>query len=176
MATIAVKRYASALYDLAKDKGKITEYEEEAVTIKQVIEEDADFRTFLTHPSIVLEEKLAVVQNIFGDRASEEFVGLFVLLIKKRRQGLIVEILEEFIDMAKTYRGFIKASVTSAVPLDEGQIDQIRTKIESGTESKVELSTFVDASILGGIVIRVGDKVVDGSIKGEINALKNQLK
>ncbi|OOB79778.1 MAG: ATP synthase F1 subunit delta [Epulopiscium sp. Nuni2H_MBin001] len=176
MATIAIKRYASALYDLAKDKDQVAEYEQEAVAIKEIIENEPDFMTFLTHPSIVLEEKLEVVQAIFGGNASEEFVGLFVLLIKKRRQNLVIEILDEFIDKAKIDRGFIKATVTSAVPLNEKQVSQIRAKIEKGTQSSVELTTFVDESVLGGIVVRVGDKVVDGSIKGEMNALKNQLK
>ena len=77
--------------------------------------------------------------------------------------------------MVKAESGIIKAVVTSAIPLKEAQLEALREKLEASTKSKIELETIVDSSIIAGLVVRVGDKVVDASYKGEMQTLKKQL-
>ncbi len=175
MATLVTSRYATALFELATEQNQVEQYETEAQTIVQILLAETDFIGVLTHPGILLEEKVNLVQNVFEGRASEAFVGLMVLTVRKGRQNLIIDILKEFIDMAKSHRGLLKAVVTSAISLEENQLAQIKANIEKSTGKEIEISTLVDESILGGMIIRVGDKVVDGSIKGEMQALKNNL-
>ena len=95
--------------------------------------------------------------------------------MKKGRQSEMINVLEGFLERIKKESGIVKATVTSAVALKEGQVEAIKAKLEASTKSKIELETIVDEGIIAGLVIRVGDKVVDASIKGEMQALKKQL-
>ena len=95
--------------------------------------------------------------------------------MNKGRQAEILNVLEAFLDMVKAESGIIKAVVTSAIPLKEAQLEALREKLEASTKSKIELETIVDSSIIAGLVVRVGDKVVDASYKGEMQTLKKQL-
>ncbi len=175
MAMLVTTRYANALFGLADEKNMITEYEQEATQIIEILEEETNFINLLVHPSILLEEKIELVRNVFEDRVTDDFVGLMILCIKKGRQNIIIDILQEFVDMAKEHRGFIKATVTSAIELTNKQLAQIQQNLEKSTNKQIELQALVDSNILGGLIIRVGDKVVDGSIKGQIESLETNL-
>ncbi|OOO00227.1 MAG: ATP synthase F1 subunit delta [Epulopiscium sp. Nele67-Bin004] len=175
MAQLVNSRYATALFDIAKEQDKVTDFEKEAITLVEILKAETDFIAALSHPSILQDEKIKLVMNVFEGRASDEFVGLMVTTIRKGRQSLIIEILEQFIEMAKVHRGLLLATVTSAIPLEKEQLAQIQKNIETSTKSEVELTTVVDSDILGGIIIRVGDKVVDGSIRGQLQSLKTNL-
>lgn len=175
MAMLVTTRYANALFALAEEKNSVTEYETEASEIIKILRTDSQFIDLLTHPSIVMEKKIELVSDVFEGRVTDDFVGLMILCIKKYRQNIIVDILEEFVDMAKAYNGFIKASVTSAVELNENQLTQIKSNLEESTNKQIELHAIVDEDILGGLIIRVGDKVVDGSVRGKMRSLQNNL-
>lgn len=172
---LVTTRYATAIFDLATEKGQMPEYQKEAEELIKILENEKDLITILDHPSVLLEEKLTLVQNIFEGKASDDFVGLMYLCVKKGRQNLIIDILKTFVKMAKEQQGFMNATVTSSIPLDEAQLAQIKTNLENSTQKKIELTTIVEESLLGGMIIRVGDKVVDGSIQGQIQSLKTSL-
>lgn len=175
MAQLVTKRYATALFDIASEQGAMKNFEDQVSTMKEVLEKETDFFTVLSHPSILQAEKIQMVETIFKGKVSEELVGLLVLIIKKGRQDLILNIFEAFLTMAKADRGVISATVTSAMPLKEEQLAQIKANIESNTGKEVELEVTVDQTLIGGMIIKVGDKVVDGSIRGKIQGLKVQL-
>ncbi|OON97768.1 MAG: ATP synthase F1 subunit delta [Epulopiscium sp. Nele67-Bin005] len=175
MAQLITNRYATALFTLAQEQDKLEQFEQEATVILEVLTKEVEFIQVLEQPGILQGEKIKLVEDVFGGKASDEFVGLFVLLVKKSRQSFIIEILEAFIDMAKETKGFMKASVTSAIALDEKQLAQIKANIEKSTSKQIELTALVDPNIIGGMIIRVGDKVVDGSVRGKLQALKTDL-
>ncbi|MGL4736739.1 MAG: ATP synthase F1 subunit delta [Cellulosilyticaceae bacterium] len=175
MAQLVTKRYATALFDIANEQGAMKSFEDQVKTMKEVLENEKDFFTLLSHPSILQAEKIQVVENIFDGRVAEELVGLLVLIIKKGRQDLILDIFETFLTMAKADRGVILAAVTSAVPLKDEQLAQIKANIEKNTGKTIELEAAVDSSLIGGMIIKVGDKVVDGSVRGKLSGLKTQL-
>lgn len=175
MAQLVTKRYATALFDIANEQGAMKNFEDQVSTMKEVLEKETDFFTVLSHPSILQAEKIQMVETIFKGKVSEELVGLLVLIIKKGRQDLILNIFEAFLTMAKADRGVISATVTSAMPLKEEQLAQIKANIENNTGKEVELEVTVDQTLIGGMIIKVGDKVVDGSIRGKIQGLKVQL-
>lgn len=175
MAKLVVKRYATALFDLAASEGAMAKYEEEVKVIVKALHDTPDFMAVLNDHKVTKEDKVRLVESIFDGKASNPIVGLLVLLIKKGRQGQILEVLEGFLERVKEESGIVKAVVTSAVPLKEAQLNAIKEKLEANTKSKIELETIVDTSIIAGLVIRVGDKVVDASVRGEMQTLKQQL-
>lgn len=175
MAEIIVNRYATALFDIAFDKGAMIQFEEEARMIKKVFDEEPEYIKLLSHPSIIEEEKIELVEKAFTGQVSDEFIGLMALMIKKSRTEYLIRVLEQFIYMAKEASGVLTAQVISAMPLTNQQLAQIKSNIEKNTGKTIEMDTTVDPSIIGGLIVRVGDKVVDGSIKGQMDALKSQL-
>lgn len=175
MAKLVTKRYATALFDIAKEQGAMKSFEDQVTVMKEALAKEADFFTVLAHPSILQANKIQMVEEIFKGKVSEELVGLLVLIIKKGRQDLILEIFDEFLTMAKAHRGVMSAVVTSATALKDEQLAQIKTNLEKSTNKTIELEAVVDASLIGGMIIKVGDQVVDGSIRGKMNGLKTQL-
>lgn len=175
MAKLVVKRYAAALFDLAASEGAMAKYEEEVKVIVKAIHDEPDFMAVLQDHKVTREDKISIVENVFTDKVSTPIVGLLVLLVNKGRQAEILNILEAFLKRVKEETGIIKAVVTSAIPLQESQLKALQEKLEASTKSKIELETIVDSSILAGLIVRVGDKVVDASYKGEMQTLKKQL-
>ena len=175
MAKLVVKRYATALFDLAASEGAMAKYEEEVKVIVRALHDEPDFMGVLNNHKVTKENKISLVENVFTDKVSNPIVGLLVLLVKKGRQGDLLDVLEAFLERVKAESGITKAVITSAVPLTEAQLTAIKEKLEAGTKTKIEIETIVDTSIIAGLVIRVGDKVVDASIKGEMQTLKKQL-
>ena len=175
MAKLVVKRYATALFDLAASEGAMAKYEEEVKVIVKALHDEPDFMAVLQDHKVTREDKISIVENIFTNQVSAPIVGLLVLLVNKGRQAEILNVLEAFLERVKAESGIIKAVVTSAIPLKEAQITALKEKLEAGTKRKIELETIVDSSIIAGLVVRVGDKVVDASYQGEIQTLKKQL-
>lgn len=175
MAKLVTKRYATALFDIAKEQGAMEEYKNQATMMRDLFVTEQDYVAVISHPSVLLDDKIGMIEAAFKGKVADELVGLLVLVIKKERQEFIVAILNAFIDMANKEAGIVKATVTSAVALNEDQLAQIKANIEKSTKKQIELESLVDASIMGGLVIRVGDKVVDGSIKGQMTALQSTL-
>ena len=175
MAEIVVNRYATALFEIAKEQGAMTKFKEEASMICHILDGEPEYINLLSHPSVIEEQKLELIREAFGNKVADEFIGLMELIIKKSRTEYLIGILKKFIEMAKVEEGLLKGTVTSAMPLTNQQIAQIKANLEQGTGKTIELDVVVDTSLIGGLIVRVGDKVVDGSIKGQMDTLKSQL-
>ncbi|MGL4362119.1 MAG: ATP synthase F1 subunit delta [Cellulosilyticaceae bacterium] len=175
MAQLVTKRYATALYEIAKEKGAIESFQHQAEMLVKLIGEQDEYLMLLSHPGVLVEEKMRLIDEAFSKQVEDEFVGLLALIVKKGRQDYILDILNAFIDLAKTEAGLVQATVTSAIALQEKQLAQIKANIEQNTGKQVELEVVVDKTLIGGLIVRVGDKVVDGSVRGQMNTLKSEL-
>jgi F-type H+-transporting ATPase subunit delta len=175
VAELVTKRYAAALFDIAKEKEAIDDFEKEATLVCQILEKETDLLKLLEHPQMLMEDKIKVMESAFDGKIYDELMGLIALIIKKNRQMFLVEILQQFLGLVKEAKGQVKAIVTSAIPLTNQQLAQIKTNLEKSTKKTIELESKVDVNIIGGLMIHVGDRVVDGSIQGKINGLKTQL-
>lgn len=175
MAELVTKRYATALFEIAKEKEAMGDFEKQVQMICDTMSKDPELMQILEHPHIIQEEKIQVIEKIFIGRVYEELVGLLVLIVRKNRQSFMLDILNKFLRLAEEDRGQLKATVTSAVTLTNEQIAQIKANLAANTGKTIELETAIDESIIGGMILHVGDKVVDGSIKGKLNSLKSQL-
>lgn len=175
MAKLVTKRYATALFDMATEENAVERYASEIEVVLEAIEDAPEFVAVLQNQKVTLQDKIDVVENIFGEKLSTSIVGLMVLVVKKGRQDFLVPIFETFLEMVRTQKGILKATVTSAVPLSKPQLEAIQKQLVTNTKSEIEIETIVDETIIGGLIIRVGDKVVDASVAGKMQALKKQL-
>ena len=177
MAKLVSKTYGEALFDLALEDGTLTTIIEEVNIVKEAIAENPDLLKLLSHPKINKEEKLSVIENIFKGRVSDSLVGFLVIIVQKDRYDDLDGIFEYFIAKVREYKNIGVASVTSAVELTEEQKKQVEQKLLQTTKyTQFELSFYVDKNLIGGLVIRIGDRVVDSSIRTKLQMLAKDLR
>ena len=149
---------------------------EEIQALQQILTENKELQSLMNHPKIIKEEKLQVIQNIFEGRMDKELLGFLSLIITKDRYDEIDNILQYFLDEVKELKGIGVAYVTTADALREEQKQQIVAKLLSTTKyEQMEMHYTEDKSLIGGMVIRIGDRIVDSSIKTKLEELQKQL-
>lgn len=176
MAKLVSKVYGDALLEAAREKDKLDAVFEEAKALCQVFEDHQDLIHLLDHPQVVKEEKLRIISDVFQGKVSDEMMGFLAAIVDKGRQNEILPILDYFITQVKEEKGIGRAQVTSAVELTETQKAQVTNKLLTTTRYvEFEMNYIVDPSLIGGMVIRIGDRVVDSSIRTQLYELKKQL-
>ncbi len=176
MAKLVSKTYGDALFELALEEDKLDTLFEESKVVKDVFQSNDELVKLLNHPKINKEEKIKVIENIFGGRASKDIIGFLTIIIKKERQKEIVSILEYFISVVKEYKNIGVAYVTTAFELSDEKKKNIVDKLIATTKyNEIEMIYIVDESIIGGMIIRIGDRVVDSSIRTKIDKLSREL-
>jgi len=176
MAKLVHKTYADALFKLAVETDQIDVFFEESKAIRQILLENADLIKLLTHPKIKTEEKVAVIENVFKGRISSDMTGFLVLTIEKERHNELTGILDVFVDMVKEHKNIGIAYVTTAIELDEARKREIEQKLIDTTKYvQFEMHYDVDKEIIGGMIIRIKDRVVDSSIKSKIENMSKDL-
>ena len=179
MAKLVSKTYGEALFEIAmeaEEGDKAGELMEEIIQVKEIIRQNPEFDKLLKHPGIPKQEKVQVVKNVFKEHISDELLGFLEVVIQKERYNELFAIFDYFIDKVKEVKKIGVAYVTSAVELTDGQKEQVKDKLLQTTSYEtMEMHYSVDASLIGGMVIRINDRVVDSSIKSKLNDLTRQL-
>lgn len=176
MAKIVAKVYGDALFDLAIENGQLDQVAEEIRVLKDTLAENAELLQFLNHPKISNEDKIKTIEDIFKGRFSDTTVGFLVIVVTKGRYNEIDTMTNYFLDVVREYRKIGKASVTSASELTPEQKQKIEAKLLESTDYVEFIMDYkIDPSIIGGLVIRIGDRVVDSSIKSKIELMKKDL-
>ncbi|NLL70367.1 MAG: ATP synthase F1 subunit delta [Epulopiscium sp.] len=175
MAQLIERRYATALFELALQTGQMDLFEQEICQLQQIFIKEKELMEILQHPHIVQEEKISLLERIFKDQISKEIVGLLVIMVQKNRQEQIQGVLSLFLDKVQEAKGMLTVVVTSAIPLSEEQKAKLQKKLHTSLQKQIQLQTEVDPTLLGGLVLRVGDQWIDRSIAGELQELNQQL-
>ena len=176
MAKLISSTYADALFDLAIEKNKTEDWQKAVETIKGILCENPEFGKLMAHPQVDKEEKLSLASEAFENKVDPEIVGLIRIVIEKDRYSEIDSIFEAFIAKVKDYNGVGVAYVSTAKELSESQKDAVVAKLIETTEYKsMEMHYSVDESLIGGMVIRIGDRVVDSSIRTRLDTMTRQL-
>ena len=176
MAKLVSKTYGDALFELAVESGQVDEMLEEARAIKQVLREDNGLSKLMNHPKIVKEEKIGILEQIFKGRVREEMTGLMRILVSKGHYGEMESVFTYFIDQVKEYKNIGTAYVTASMPLSDSQKEQVEKKLLETTKyEEFEMHYGVDEGLIGGMVIRIGDRVVDSSVKSKLQSLAREL-
>lgn len=170
------RRYAIALGELAEEKGLLKDVEEEMKSFRAVLIEGPSFQRALESENVSSEEKLKLIDETFRDRFSKLTLNFLLLVVTKHRETVLKEMVDEFLDYADEKRGVVEVEVTTATPLTDEQSSAISGKLAQMTGKEIRLTAKEDADLLGGIVARIGDLVMDGSVKSRLNRLGQQLK
>lgn len=167
------RRYALALYEVAKEKDKVDEYINDLREICDLIENNKDFYEVVKHPQISTKNKKRTFINIFKGKIDEELLSFLLILIEKDRILYLKEKLNEMEKIDLERKNILSAVVKTAVPLLESEISDLQEKLEKQYNKKIIMTTEIDKSLLGGVYVRVGNDVIDGTIKSKLEEMKD---
>ena len=170
----AVRVYAEALFEAGEDKGKIDELQEQLAQFADAVDGDRELQIFLFSPYLSSNDKKEGLRRAVTG-AEPEFSNFLELLVEKGRMPEIFRIRREFDELWKKANRRLDVTVTSAIELDPSVVGKIGEEVERQTGEKVELSSEVDNEILGGIVLRVGNMVLDASIRTRLEKLRKSV-
>jgi F-type H+-transporting ATPase subunit delta len=166
--------YASSLFEAADGRGKIDEIKQELDQFVDALDSNKELRLFLYSPYFSAAEKIDGLDRIISG-AEPEFINFLKLLAEKHRLPAIGRIKARYDVFWADYKKLLPVTVTSAVDLPQETIDKIGSSVEAQTGRKVELTSKIDDSIIGGLVLQVGNMVLDASIHGRLEELRKQV-
>lgn len=170
----AARVYAEALFAAGEDKGKINELQEQLAQFADAVDADRELQVFLFSPYLSSNDKVEGLRRAVTG-AEPEFANFLELLVEKGRMPEVFRIRREYDELWKKANRRLDVTVTSAIELDPGVVGKIGEEVERQTGEKVELSSEVDDGILGGIVLRVGNMVLDASIRTRLEKLRKSV-
>tara|TARA_B100000902_G_scaffold12252_1_gene14909 strand:+ start:41095 stop:41652 length:558 start_codon:yes stop_codon:yes gene_type:complete len=165
-------RYAKSLLTLVIDQNKLAETLKDITYIINVCSENKDFSRLLKSPIVKTDKKISILKEIFKDHISELTMDFVKIITIKKREIYLESISESFISQYKTYMGIETVSVTTASPLNDEMKLEIINYIKKTGKSQLELTEFIDKEIIGGIIIKIGDKQLDASVIRNLKKLK----
>jgi ATP synthase F1 delta subunit len=170
----AARVYAEALFEVGRDKGKLDVLQQQLGQFADAVDRNRDLQVFLFSPYLSsIEKKQGIERAITG--AEPELINFLELLVDKHRMTEVFRIRRELDELWKQENRRIDVTVTSAVELDPAVVEKIGQEVERQTGEKVDLASRVDAEILGGIVLQVGNMVLDASIRNRLEKLRKSV-
>lgn len=167
--------YAEVAYALATAEGELDRVEQELFTLSRAVETSPELRSALTDPRLPIDRKEAIVRDVAGTHASRVTVNLVSMLVALGRGGDLPEISAALAARRAASVGKAVAEVRSAIELDSATVARLAAALEKKTGRAVEIKTIVDPAVVGGVVTRVGDTVIDGSIARRLRTLRETL-
>ena len=176
MAKLVAGTYGDALFDFAMEENQIDSLMDEILTVQAVLEENKGLEKILVHPEIPKQKKLQVIEDVFKGRISDALTGFLRIVVTKGRYKNLPDIFAYFIARVKEYKKIGVAEVISAIPLSGEQKEKIEKKLLDTTHYEtMEIEYQVDEKKIGGLMIRIGDRVVDSTIQSKLNLLTGSL-
>lgn len=170
-------RYATALFELARDRGQIEAVERSLARLKQALDEVPEFKTVTTSPELSRDQTertvLAVADQMGVDALTRNFLGV---LSENRRLGQLGHVARDFNILTAAHRGEVTAEVVSAHALSDDQMDALRKQLRARVGRDVNIQSRIDPSILGGLVVKIGSRMIDNSIRTRLNTLATAMK
>ena len=176
MAKLVSKTYGDALFELALEENHLDEILDDVTAAVQALNENPDLSRLMNHPKIDKEEKVKLIEDIFKGQVSDELVGLMRMIVEKDHFAKMPEVLTFFIDKALEEKKIGIAYVTTPMEVTDAQKKQIEDRLlETTAYQSFRMHYAVDADLIGGMVIRIGDRVVDSSVRTKISELSREL-
>jgi F-type H+-transporting ATPase subunit delta len=175
LAQQVAKKYSHALFHLVREKGLVDQADTQFAEIDKLVTADRNLMQFLLAPHVLESDKVNLVKRIFEGRIEPLFLNFLFVLIEKHRIGFFHEIVEEFRALVDEAKGVAVAEVTTVVPMTDDAREQLIEKLARKTGKKIELEEKVDPSIIGGMIVKVGDQVIDGSVQYGLSELREEL-
>ncbi|HEY5506296.1 MAG TPA: ATP synthase F1 subunit delta [Coriobacteriia bacterium] len=167
--------YARALFELAALSDSVDAADVSMAAVVAAIRGELDLREALTDTSVPVEAKRAVLREIFGAGVTPEALAIVTVLVERDLAGLLADVARIYGEIAEAERGIVAADVTTAVPLDDALRASLTDKLAASLGRPVSLREHVDASIVGGVVIKVAGRVLDGSVASQLDSVRRAL-
>jgi F-type H+-transporting ATPase subunit delta len=169
----AARRYAEAAFEIGRQDRTLDAWERDLERLRAVLG-DEEMRALAEHPAVPYADKERVVRRVVGE-VSDEALNLVLLMIRRGRPGAIGSMAERFGELVRRERGIALAEVRTALPLDDEQRDDLMQRLHELTEQKVEINEVVDESLIGGVTVRIGDRLYDASVRNRLERLRARL-
>ncbi|CAN5591520.1 MAG: ATP synthase F1 subunit delta [Actinomycetota bacterium] len=168
--------YAEALFNVVQAEGEIERVEDELYRFSKVIDGNHELKQALSDKAIDRGQRIKVLEDLLADKVSPHTLGLLTFIVGQGRARQMPQILQELSDLAAEARNAVVAEVRSATPLDARQRAALESALSKATGKKVAVKVMVDPSLIGGIVAKIGETIIDGSVKRRLEQLKDQVR
>jgi F-type H+-transporting ATPase subunit delta len=168
-------RYAKSLLDLSIEQNNLDAVFSDMKNFATILRANKDLHNMLCSPIINGDKKMAVLNNVFANKFEALTMKFFAIVVRKKREPMLQAVADGFVEQYNTKFNIANASVKSAIELSEAALAEIKSHLESQTGKKINLSSKVDAGLIGGVVVQVGDRLFDASIAGKLGKLKQEL-
>lgn len=169
----AARRYAEAALEIGRAEGTLDQWERDLQQLRDALA-DEQLRTLAEHPAVPYADKERVIRRVAGD-VSPEALNLVLLMIRRGRPRAVPRMVEHFANLLRRERGVSLAEVRTALPLDETQRDAVMERLHQLTGDEIEINEVVDESLIGGITVRIGDRLYDASVRSRLERLRARL-
>ncbi|MDQ0162608.1 F0F1 ATP synthase subunit delta [Aeribacillus alveayuensis] len=172
---VVAKRYALALFQIAKEKESVDQFAEELRVVKHVFTENSDLLQVLAHPKVSLENKKAMLKEAFASLTTE-VLNTLLLLVENKRINIVNELQDCYVQLANEEQGTEDAKVYSVRPLKDEELKALSEVFAKkiGKQS-LRLENIIDQSLIGGIKLRIGNRIYDGSVSGKLERIEREL-
>lgn len=175
MAELVSKRYASALFELAFEQQNHHKVQEELKFILSCIKDEPGFFELLKSPLITADEKTDIISNVFKERVSMEVFNFLRIIIDKGREEYIEEIVKEYVLLVDSAVNKVDAIAITAIPMKKEDLLNLQANLSKSSGKNIQLQNQVDPTIIGGVLVKIGDKVIDGTVKSRLATMQEQL-
>ncbi len=169
------KKYSRALFELAREKNLIDQAWEQFDSLAGYLKIDDTLLDFMTAPQVNDKKKFGLIEKVFAGRLEKPFYAFLIFLVRKRRVHYLPNIIEAFDQLVREEKKIARAVCISAVPLNEAERRNVIERLQKKTSLKIELREKIDKSIIGGMIIMLQNQIIDGSIRYDLNELRNRL-
>jgi F-type H+-transporting ATPase subunit delta len=170
----AARRYAEAAFEIGRSDRSLDAWERDLAALAAALR-NAELRRLVEHPAIAYVDKERVLRRVVGEGVSELALNLVLLMIRRGRPGAIERMVAHFAELLRRERGIALAEVRSALPLADEQRDAVADRLAELTGAKIEMNQAVDKELIGGIAVRIGDTLYDGSVRNRLERLRARL-
>jgi len=170
----AARRYAEAAFELGRSDESLDAWAEDLGRLREALA-DPQVETVVRHPAIAFERKQELLRRVVGDEVSPQALNLVLLMIRRGRPKQVPAMVERFNELLRRERGVVRAEVRSALPLEEAEREAISERLRALTGDAVEINELVDPSLIGGIAVRIGDRLYDASVRSRLERLRARL-
>jgi len=169
------RRYANALFELAQAKGLVDQVDQEFGMIVAMIDTNPQLRAVMNDVLMAPEVKSDLVKKLFTGKVSELVFNFLLVVVRKRREAFFPQMYRSFLDLANEARGIVEVEVRSAVELPEETVRTLEQKLVGRLGKRVKFQTQVAPELIGGLVVRVGDELMDGSVRTRLRRMRDRL-
>ena len=175
MINIIASRYAEALFQVGEESNSTEKLYNELKAVVDIINVNKEFSNILKSPIVSKEEKKTLITNIFGSTLDNEMLNFMKILADKDRLNLLANMEEAFKALLNDKNNILEGVAITAVPMNEGEVNELQAKLSAKYNKTVVLQNEVDKSILGGVLFRLGNEEIDGTVKNRLDKMKEQL-